>query len=95
MRAAGQLVGRVLLELREMVEPGFASGVLAESLGISMAVDIARHFGLQRYNDDASEGRAERRHGRDEGCCAEIKLMNSRAAPGFPAGSCRKNDSVV
>src|SRR5512146_2663848 len=26
---------------------------------------------------------------------AASRLMNSRAAPGFPAGSCRKNESVV
>ncbi len=41
--------------MREMVEPGFASSFLAESLGASMAVDIARHFGLQRRVDDATE----------------------------------------
>ena len=40
--------------MREMVEPGFASSFLAESLGASMAVDIARHFGMQR-RDDAAE----------------------------------------
>ncbi len=38
--------------MREMVEPGFASEVLAESLGRSMAVDIARHFGMQRRTGD-------------------------------------------
>ncbi len=40
--------------MREMVEPGFASGILAESLGASMAVDIARHFGMQCRTDDAA-----------------------------------------
>lgn len=39
--------------MREMIEPGLASVVLAESLGLSMAVDIARHFGMQRRADDA------------------------------------------
>ncbi len=33
---------------REMVEPGFASTLMAESLGASMAVDIVRHFGMRR-----------------------------------------------
>ena len=44
--------------MREMVEPGFASSFLAESLGASMAVDIARHFGMQRRDDvaEASKG---------------------------------------
>lgn len=40
--------------MREMVEPGFASEVLAESLGASMAVDIARHFGMQRRADEVT-----------------------------------------
>lgn len=40
--------------MREMVEPGFASEVLAEALGTSMAVDIARHFGMQRRAGDAA-----------------------------------------
>ncbi|WP_419827189.1 helix-turn-helix transcriptional regulator [Sphingomonas sp.] len=38
--------------MREMVEPGFASVVLAESLGSSMAVDIVRQFGMQRRADE-------------------------------------------
>ena len=37
--------------MREMVEPGFASEVLAEALGASMAVDIARHFGMDHGAD--------------------------------------------
>src|SRR5512146_1693458 len=28
-------------------------------------------------------------------CLAERRLMNNRAAPGLPAGSCRKKESVV
>ena len=40
--------------MREMVEPGFASEVMAESLGASMAVDIARHFGMQRRTEVAA-----------------------------------------
>lgn len=39
--------------MREMMEPGFASEVLAESLGLSMAVDIVRHFGMQRRANEA------------------------------------------
>ena len=38
--------------LREMVEPGFASSILVESLGTTMAVDIVRHFGMQKRGDD-------------------------------------------
>lgn len=34
--------------MREMIEPGFATELLAESLGEAMAVDIARQFGMQR-----------------------------------------------
>ncbi len=41
--------------MREMVGPGFASEVLAESLGTSMAVDIGRHFGMQWRADDVDE----------------------------------------
>ena len=37
---------------REMLEPGMASSILAESLGVAMAVDIVRHFGDSRVADD-------------------------------------------
>ncbi len=40
---------------REMVEPGFASNLIAESLGASMAVDIVRHFGM-RHGSEAAAG---------------------------------------
>ena len=38
--------------VREMVEPGFASTLMAESLGASMAVDIVRHFGMRRGSNE-------------------------------------------
>lgn len=51
--------------MREMVEPGFASEVLAESLGASMAVDIARHFEMKcRAVDAASEAKGRLSAGR-------------------------------
>lgn len=56
--------------MREMVEPGFASEVLAESLGASMAVDIARHFGMQCGTDDAA---AEAKGGLSPGRLRQIR----------------------
>lgn len=38
--------------MREMLEPGFASEILAESLGASMAVDIVRYYGLTGADSD-------------------------------------------
>ena len=39
---------------RELVEPGFASNLMAESLGASMAVDIVRHFGMRHSSAEIS-----------------------------------------
>jgi AraC family transcriptional regulator len=41
--------------MRELLEPGFASNVLVESLGISIAVDIARIFN-NVHEEDESKG---------------------------------------
>ncbi len=55
---------------REMVEPGFASKLMAESLGASMAVDIVRHFGMRHGSEETS---CESRSGLSSGRFRQIR----------------------
>lgn len=56
--------------MREMLEPGFASLVLAETLGMSMAIDIVRHFG---GNPDEAEFARHVRGGLSPGRLRQIR----------------------